>query len=404
MAKFIEEKEIINNHISSYVDRITDFSKYLSGSPTFTTYYNKDMLASTADIGLNQVHEIVGMESPIRYNKINNFPIYNITALDVDTSTDDDDKGTDTDISGDGIVLPDCGITPLIDDCFVMSYDTRKLVFRVIDVQISSIADKVLYKISYTFTRWDLSILEQNQISKEYETRFSNIGNNTTNSKVIIEKSIDLSIDTLIKFKNELKQKYIKYFYNPKLNTFILKDGTHLVYDNFLMEFIKRNKMFIEKKTFLKNIYIEPLLELSYEEIYEYNDSIFNNIELNEYRAYSDNPEYLDYQVIFKPHSIFDVYKNIYDKVYEIKHYQNSLLTTVLEFDYIVKRYFLFLKALTGDNGLNTNPTLKESELKDLTSDILNYKFTIAAEKEYINVPLIINIIDTLIDNLEVLN
>lgn len=401
MAKFIEEKQVLNSHINSYVSKITDFSKYLSGAPTFTTYYNKDLLASTSDVGLSAVHEIVGTESPIRFNKINNFPIYNLSQLEVETETDEED-GTSSDIDGEGVILPDCGITPMIDDCFIISYDNRKLTFRVTDVQISSIADKVLYKISYSFTRWNLSILEQNQISKEYETKFDNIGQNNVNSRVVLEKSIDEKVEQLEEFKNKLKEKYIRYFYDDRLNTFIAQDGSHLLYDNFLMEFIKRNSLFIKRKTFLKNIYIEPLLDISKNSLYEYQDSVFNNIELDEYRAFSDIPEFVSYTKIDEPNSIFDVFKYYYKNLYEIKHFKDNLVTTVLELDYIVRRYFLYLKRLNGDTALNKEE--QESELKDLTQDILDFKFTRATEKEYINVPMIIVIIDKLICKLQVLN
>lgn len=403
MAKFIEEKEIINSHIKSYVDTVTDFSKYLKGSPTFTTYYNKDMLASSSDVGLKAVHEIIGAESPIRYNKINNFPIYNIGELPVQIDTDDED-GTDTSIEGEGVILPDCGIVPLIDDVFVISYDSRKLVFRIIDVQISSIADKVLYKIEYAFTRWDLSLLEENQISKEFETRFDNIGRDNTANKVVIEKSVDININKLVEKKDELRERYVRFFYNTDLNTFIVQDGRYMLYDNYLMEFIDRHSLFINKKTFMKNIFIEPLLPMTNNDIFNYERSIFHNIEQDEYKAWSLEPEYLDYTIIDAKFSIFDVFKHQYPNLYQIRHYHDIMLDNQLKLDNRVKRYLLFLRDLNGDEGLNNNPTKKEAELKDLTEDILDFKFTGPTEDNYINIPLIMVIINKLIQNLESLN
>lgn len=403
MAKFIEEKEIIDSHIKSYVDTVTDFSKYLKGSPTFTTYYNKDMLASSADIGLSAVHEIVGTESPIRYKKINNFPIYNIGELPVQIDTDDED-GTDTNIEGEGVILPDCGIVPLIDDVFVIGYDSRKLVFRIVDVQISSIADKVLYKIEFAFTRWDLSILEEHQISKEFETRFDNIGKDNTTNKVVIEKTVDINISKLVDKKKELRDRYVRFFYNSDLNTFIVEDGKYMLYDNHLMEFIKRHNLFISKKTFMKNIFIEPLLTMTNSDIFNYERSIFYNIEQDEYRAWSLEPEYLDYTKIDAKFSIFDVYKYQYPNLYQVRHYHDIMLDNELKLDNRVKRYLLFLRDLNGDDGLNNNPTKKENELKDLTEDILDFKFTGPTETNYINIPLVMVIINKLIQNLESLN
>ena len=77
MARIIEETKIINSHISNYIDTVTDFSKYLEGTPTFSRYYSKDVTASTSDVGLQNVNQNIGNESPLKYNLIRNFPRLN---------------------------------------------------------------------------------------------------------------------------------------------------------------------------------------------------------------------------------------------------------------------------------------------------------------------------------------
>lgn len=397
MAKFIKEKELINNYVNDYLNTTSELSKYIQGSPTFVTYYNKNLLASTQDMGLKAVHEIIGAESPIRYNKINNFPLYNLSELPVQIDTDEE-TGTSTSIEGEAVILPDCGITPLIDDIFIISYDTRKLTFRVVDVQISDISSKCLYKISYVFTRANLSILEQNQISKEFETTYDNIGK--SNAAVVLEKSSAKYIESLTELKNELIDNYTRLFYNGDLNTFVVNQGGRLLYDNYLMEFIKRHDIFLNKKTFMRNICIEPLLPMTQNDYYNYGRTIFSNITEDTYRAWSLDPDYLYYSQIdtSNPTIIFNVYQHRYPEMIEIKHFKSAISNVKLELDDRVKRYMILLREMEDEDF---DQTKKEAELKDLTEDLLDYKFTTYNEKNYFNVPMIIVIINKLIENLQ---
>ena len=146
MAKWIDqEQQILESHITSYIDKVTDFSKYIEGTPTFVTYYAKDIKASTADVTLQGVHELIGNNSPIKYNKIKHYPIYNIEELMPEMNYDEED-GSSTNIEGSAVIIPNAGMKPLEDDFFIIEYDKRKILFQVDNVEIGSIADKVLYK------------------------------------------------------------------------------------------------------------------------------------------------------------------------------------------------------------------------------------------------------------------
>lgn len=402
MAKFLNEKEIVNNHVNDYCNRVTEVAKYIQGSPTFTTYYSKNYKASTEDVGLKAVHEIVGMESPIKYDKILDFPIYNVGEMPVEVSTDEEELGTDTTIEGEGVILPECGISPQIDDIFVISYDQRKLPFRVTDVQYSDFTTTQLYKISFTFTRWNLEILEEHQIANEYYTRFDQIGKN--NGTVVLEKSIATMINNLKEKKNELMSSYAELYYNSDLNTFVLRKCENVIYDNLLMEFIRKHSIFIEKKTFMKNIRIEPLIKFDILSYHLYEDSIFNDIDEDRYRAWALNPEYMTFQLLDNstPVTIFGVYKYNYPVVYNMMLSKEKVdpNSRLLELDDRVKRYMLFLKELPK---MEENQSKKETELKDLVEDFLDYSFSSYNIKNYYNVPMVIVLIDKICENLEAL-
>lgn len=403
LAKFLNEKEIVNNRITDYCNHVTNLAKYIQGSPTFTTYYSKNYKASTEDVGLKAVHEIVGMESPIKYDKVLDFPIYNVGEMPVEVSTDEEEMGTDTSIEGEGVILPECGIVPQVDDIFVISYDQRKLPFRVVDVQYSDFTTTNLYKINFTFTRWNLEILEEHQIANEYYTRYDEIGKN--NGVIVLEKSIATMINNLQEKKDEIMKYYVKLFYNKDLNTFILNevDGA-LIYDNLLMEFIRLHSIFIEKKTYMKNIRIEPLIQFDRMSYHLYEDSIFNDIDNNRYRAWALNPQYMTMQILdnTNPVTIFGVYQYNYPVVHNMMLSKEKVdpNSRILELDDRVKRYMLFLKDMPI---LDEDQSKKETELKDLVEDFLDYSFSSYNIKNYYNVPMVIVLIDKICENLEAL-
>ena len=325
MARIIEEKKIINSHISNYIDTVTDFSKYLEGTPTFSRYYSKDVTASTSDVGLQNVNQNIGNESPLKYNLIRNFPLYNMEEASISNDYDEE-TGTNTDIELTAIVLPDCGIRPLVGDFFACTSIKKnmELFFKVQEVEIGNINDRTLYKITAHFASPDESeAYIQDQVNSIYETLYDNIGQNSKAGKIVVKEDVFERIEKLKEKKEEIKKYYELNFYNKDLNTFVYSDGDYvLYYDNLLMKFIQKNKLFIENKTFLKNIYIEPLFRFDGKENKLYTNSIYNYIEREDpskkyYEHLLDSTFYLNNQ----KYSIFNIYNYLYPASKEIVHF-----------------------------------------------------------------------------------
>ena len=211
MGRWIDqEQEILEKHITSYIDKVSDFSKYIEGTPTFVTYYAKDIKASTADKTLQGVHELIGNNSPIKYNKIKHYPIYNIDELTPDMNYDEDD-GSSTNIEGTAVIIPNAGMRPLEDDFFIIEYDTKKILFQVNNVEVGSIADKTLYKISFFYTSYNAQILEEKQVVNVYETIYDSLGKNSIANKILIVENIFKIIEELFENRTYLNNLYV-YF------------------------------------------------------------------------------------------------------------------------------------------------------------------------------------------------
>lgn len=309
MGKLLDEKSIINNSIKNYNNFVNEKGKFMEGHETFTTYYSKNQKASTNDIGLGATIEIIGAESPIRYNKIENFPLYNFDESQLQYEYDEE-MGIDTSIDGTAVILPGT-IKPLVDDHFSVSYLNKKYLFRINNVEGSSLGSKFFYKIEYSLTSSNINYLEERQIEENYDLIFDNIG---TKNKALIESSLNKYVNVLDEKIDYLKKVYVKYFYNKRMNLFIFDDE---IYDNYLHEFIARTNIFIKEKTFLENIIIQPSF---YVDEY-YDNTVFKIIEIGNKDLFKDM--FTDLLTTPVPKDMFNIFSVQY-KNYYMNNWVNS--------------------------------------------------------------------------------
>jgi len=283
-------KSMINNNIDSYMDSTADYSRYLQGSPNFVTYYAVDMLTSTTDVGLGNNIEQVGAESPIKYNKINNFPIFGVE--DIQPAFDyDQDTGIDGSMEGQAVIAPQT-IQPQPNDYFIFTYHEHKLdtlkLFRVSNVNESAINNQTFYQITFIEENGvDPTYLEGRQKAGEYEALYENIG---TEKLPIVEEGSYQSSLAIQKSLAALTEVYKEFYWNRKLNSFVLETADGYIYDGSLHRFIQENDLFIDKNSFLTDIYVENQLN---ESLLSYRQSLYYS-----FLTYRDTKELtLDYML-----------------------------------------------------------------------------------------------------------
>ena len=77
MAKFKSPAEFINTNVDLLSQRQSSmYSVFLESKPTPTTYYHVNKIRSRTDKGLKMPERLNGVLSPIRYNKLINFPLF----------------------------------------------------------------------------------------------------------------------------------------------------------------------------------------------------------------------------------------------------------------------------------------------------------------------------------------
>lgn len=273
MGNFLDEKAIINKNIEAYNNYINSKGRFMEGNPTFVTYYRQNRDISTEDIGLGATVEIIGSESPIRFDKIENLPLYQFEKLELAYEFDLDTSLDTSEINGSAIIPPNT-IKPNVDDYFTVSYLNRELLFRVNNISSNNIGKKFFYKIEYTLSRANIRILEERQIHEILSVNYDNVGG--SKNSPIIENSLYNRLTEIEEWIYKLNEYYDEYYFNSKLNAYFYNN----IYDNQLHIMFSRNRnMHILKKSFMTNKFIIPLLgeDIIDKKLYRY--SFYNYIE-----------------------------------------------------------------------------------------------------------------------------
>lgn len=279
------ERDFINNNIFKYEEKLnTQFSRFQEQTPMYVTWYNICINESTLDLGFSNVEKVLGYNSPIKYNEVKNFPVYDFQAVQL--SLEENEEGLNSNFESELTILPNT-IVPYPNDMFVLEHKGREFLFEVTEVNYDTIKSHNYYRVNYHVKYIDdeeASKIDE-QISGKYTCIVDNIG---TEDKCIIEDDV---LELLIKFKDiyyELSTKYINYFYNKKFNTFIYVDiNRNTVYDRYLNMFIQKNSLFYDHESH-KAIYLTNEDSCCSFDL-EYDRSIYKAFELRKPNRIGDN-------------------------------------------------------------------------------------------------------------------
>ena len=148
MARFIDEEKIINNNAFVYEEKLnSQYTRFLERPPTFVTYYSINTIESVVDEGFLNVERLLGKNSPIKFNKIEHFPVYGLDMITPDLS--EDEEGLTTSYNGDLIILPNT-IAPSPNDFFIINHLDKNIIFMVTEVDYDTIKSNIFYKIGFT--------------------------------------------------------------------------------------------------------------------------------------------------------------------------------------------------------------------------------------------------------------
>ena len=381
------------------------------------TYYNINTTMTTLDESIRGNYGEISPDSPIRYNKINDFFIYGVSKIEPNLEIGE--YGLEgADISGDYIVLP-YTIVPYPGDFFVLHQIDRPVMFKVTGVDPSTLdTGAIMYKISFTVCTTDGIEDIEPQVVKILNFLPKNIG---TNFAVFIDEETSNNVSDLEDYSSKLKDYYISLFYDNKIQSFsysISNDGSiggnaknsygyiqhpgFRVYDPYLIEFMIRNKIF---KGSTRYIHIRHEMVMPRTFAIDYDKTIFSSLEqckLDTHTGtYVGNLLLCDQELSLLYQYPIDYYYMDYNKVRLGFHPINILSDP--EFSNRVYRKEYYNSEKKEENLRNIiisyflNKQIKSKEL-----EILDYIDYLSNKDMFYIIPMIIFCIDTTIQNIMV--
>lgn len=307
----VEKPQYINQVIDIYAkNKIGQYSKYLDKAPTYVTYYHINEALSRSDVGTGNIESELGERSPIRFNKITNFPIYNIPELKPDINYDE--TGYDIELEcSDLVILPNT-IKPRPGDYFIVSLPgVKEYLFRVNNFRYNTIQSNDYYTIDTDVKDIGTNLEDKRmlgQIAETFLTVFENIG---TQDKCFIKTTDIEYLNGLADLYYKLRDFYKNAFYIRDLNCFTYQTGKWSEtgrqiyrYDMYLEAFINKSHIYYDENS-EESLVLTPadVPDSSFDLTFDftiYNALLEKSLEL--LRPYC----YLTTEIITMPYSIFN--------------------------------------------------------------------------------------------------
>lgn len=248
MAFFIDEQKIVENNIFKYEERLNSpISRFLDKPPTFVTYYHINVDETTVDDGFKDLESLIGGRSPLRFQKIENFPIYGLEPVILQLQ--DQDEGLDGEYQGESVILANT-VKPLQNDFFMIKHVNDSYIFRITEVGYDSIRPDNYYKIDYRLEWYDDTKVQElnKQVTEKYTCILQNIG--TENNCLIKEEYKDL-LDKIDAMYDDIAKTYVTIFYNKRYNCFLGdNDEGYRVFDPLQSYFINKHNLFNKRNDY----------------------------------------------------------------------------------------------------------------------------------------------------------
>lgn len=216
-----DEQSMVENQMYKYDKFLhSRINKYTGDSRTLVTYFNINDSESSVSLGMETHYQILGPDSPLRYDQIENMVLLGFTQLNPEDSNASSTNVRDYKLSGEAFVIPGT-IMPKENDFFIVNHINMNHVFRVNQVIQDGLNTDGSYKIIYSLfstTPKEIGFLKR-QVCKKYVMDLQTVGGEDL-TPVIGEEDYELR-SRLISMVDDMVESYIAQFYDKTHNCFI---------------------------------------------------------------------------------------------------------------------------------------------------------------------------------------
>lgn len=245
MAVLINEQKMVEQNTFLYEQKLNSpIRRFIDKSFIPVKYWHIKSKDTTVDKGWGDVAEILGKNSPVKFQLIENLPLYGMEQVLLQLQTTD--QGLDTSFESEAVIMEGT-IKPVANDYFMINHLKDSYIFRVTGVDYDMVASAQSYKISYVLEYIDNEKVDElkTQTQSEFTCIMENIG---TDERCIIEKSDNEKLEKINSMYNEIVQTYLTFYYNERYNCLLgdFSNGER-IYDPFMTEFIIKHQLFSMK-------------------------------------------------------------------------------------------------------------------------------------------------------------
>ena len=252
-----DENALVSDELYKYDQFLhSRINKYTGDGRTLVTYYNMNDANTSSSLGMNTNYQVLGPNSPFRYDKIENMMIIGFSPF----APEDGQASTTTvrnyNLNGEGFIIPGT-IMPKENDFFIVSNINMTHLIRVTQVIQDGLNTDGSYKILYSLYSTDIKYIEylESQVLKTYVMDLQTIGGEDLTP--VIGKEDYIYRDRLIKMVNDMCENYVARYYDETHNCFLCRENGVALFDLCGNLFMEKNGVMINDNSY-KNIILNP--------------------------------------------------------------------------------------------------------------------------------------------------
>jgi hypothetical protein len=246
MANLIyDETSLVQNQMYKYDQFLhSRVNKYTGSGRTLVTYFNLNDANTTDSLGMGTHYQIIGPDSPLRYDEIERMVILGFSPLAPQNEQVSQTQVRDYALNGEGFIIPGT-IMPKENDFFIVNHLNMNHLFRVTEVTQDGLNTDGSYRIAYSLHSTnpiDIRNLRKQVVTKNIMDLQTIGGSDLT--PVIGKEDYELR-SNLIRMVDDMVENYKANYYDHTHNCFLLHLNGRTLFDVCANMFMARNGVMI---------------------------------------------------------------------------------------------------------------------------------------------------------------
>lgn len=223
MANLVyDERSLVDEQMYKYDKFLhSRINKYTGSGRTLVTYYNINEPNTTTGVGFEDIYQVIGTDSPLRFDRIENMVLIGFSPLNPENNQAGNTNVRNYGLSGEAFIIPGT-IMPKENDFFIVKHLNMNHLIRVTEVFQDGLNTDGSYRISYSLYSTnpaDIANLNK-QVVRNMIMDLQTVGGSDL-TPVIGKEDYELR-SRLIQMTDDMVENYIANFYDHRHNCFIL--------------------------------------------------------------------------------------------------------------------------------------------------------------------------------------